>query len=337
MLMPRISKIKRFLLGNIYLTGEFTALDINKSLYYLSQAANQDNPIALNNLAFFYLKGKYVSRDIKKAILYFTLSANQNFSPAQYNLGIIYLNGKFVKKDAIKGIDFLMQSSKNNNKLAHFLVGYAYHEGKYIEQDILKAIMYYKEASNVNDSYAKNNLGIIYKNGFSGKISPNIQLSIEYFQESIRLNRTSISLYNLAHIYIYNFDKKELLDEAIELLMLSISNDKTISASYFLLTLALIKKFQFKIENITQFLKDKTKKLDQLHHQINKVINEEELYDEKKYMIKYEYYKNIDFLYNFGRQYFESKFLNKQRASENKIILTQYNITKDFYEGFNNA
>ena len=109
-----------------------------------------------------------------------------------------------MKRSEIKAINYLIQSSNNKNKYAHFLVGYAYHEGKHIKQDIHKAIAYYKEASNVNDFYAKNNLGIIYKNGFSDEISPNIQPSIEYFQESIRLDETSISIY---HMFIFTILK----------------------------------------------------------------------------------------------------------------------------------
>ena len=94
------------------------------------------------------------------------------------------------------------------------------HEGRYIKRNIVQAIHYYKEASSFNNEYAKNNLGILYKNGFGEKIKKNISNAIEFFEEAIRQKNDYISMYNLAHIYIYDetLEQKDI-NKQIQLLI----------------------------------------------------------------------------------------------------------------------
>ena len=87
----------------------------------------------------------------------------------------------------IKAIDYFIQSASNGD----------------IERDIKKSIYHYKEASSFNNQYAKNNLGVIYRFGCGNEIVQNCEFSIEYFEEAIRRFNDKVSMFNLAHIYIY--------------------------------------------------------------------------------------------------------------------------------------
>ena len=51
--------------------------DIDKAIYYLTQAANNNYMMAEFLLGLIYSQGKYTSRDVDKAIHYFILAANQ--------------------------------------------------------------------------------------------------------------------------------------------------------------------------------------------------------------------------------------------------------------------
>ena len=354
-------------LGYIYSEGEYIQPDMSKAIYYFTLAAKQNYASAQNNLGYIYFEGKGVERDINKAIYYFTLAANQNRVKAQFSLGIIYLLGQYIPQDfnkviyylsmaanqnhadsqfilgfvyfnpiyfhpnVKKGLYYIKMASVNRCVYAHFHVGFLYHEGKYEKQDINEAIHFYKEGSSFNSQYSKNNLGIIYKNGFGEEIAPNLGLAIAYFEEAIKQKEDEVSMFNLASIYIYE-DIIQKIDTAIDLLINSsilgfkFSND--------LLCIAVIKKVGFNIsdirnelnnhKNITEFLKEKT---------IIKIQNEM-LYLEMYFNEKYNFYRDIDYLYDFSLFYIKSNKIKTQNANNLRHPISISPISSEFYKGF---
>lgn len=85
--------------------------DDGKALYWYQQAADQDNPQALNNLGDKYERGKGVKRDYTQAAHYYQRSANHDIVEAIYNLGRLYLRGLGVEKDEVKGRALLTQAA----------------------------------------------------------------------------------------------------------------------------------------------------------------------------------------------------------------------------------
>ena len=64
---------------------------IQKTIFYFTLAANQNDAEALAILGLIYLEGQNVSQDINKVIKYYTLAANGNNVDAQFNLGLLYI------------------------------------------------------------------------------------------------------------------------------------------------------------------------------------------------------------------------------------------------------
>ncbi|KAK8837500.1 hypothetical protein M9Y10_036497 [Tritrichomonas musculus] len=315
-------------LGVIYYDKEYGVININKAIHYFSLAANRFLSGALFALGSIYFKGKYVKKDENKAIHFFTLAANQNHSGAQLFMGLYYYHEISEIK---KGIYYIMLSSENGNHYAHFLNGYLHHEGKYIKRDIQKAIHYYKNASSFNIKYAKNNLGIIYKHGYKGIIEPNSSNAIVYFKEAIAQSNDFLSAYNLAHIYIYDDAIKQNLDEAIDILS-NPNVDDIYYESMFLLSLAIIKKYDSNIKNIlTEIEKIRLKNgmaADIVYNYI------EDMMTKSNFKLKYEAYRKKDFLYDMSFSQIEASLIEKESNDAN---ISNYNksrnITIEFYKG----
>ena len=67
--------------------------DSNKAFEYYQMAAEQNNPIALNNLGSLYFNGIGTNPDVKKAVALFTKAAELGNDNAAINLAFIYLKG----------------------------------------------------------------------------------------------------------------------------------------------------------------------------------------------------------------------------------------------------
>ena len=317
-------------LGVIYFNGKHVARDIHKAIHYFSLAANQNHLEAQANIGRLYYEGKYVTRDINKAIHYLTKASNQNDPKSQFLLGIIYYLGDCFLSDIKKGRYYIMLASLNGDKDANFAHGFLLHEGKNINKDIDAAIHYYKEASSFNNPYAKNNLGIIYKHGYS-KIKSQIGRSISYFEEAIYQQNDALSMYNLAHIYIYNETINADINKTIDLLIRS--SDQFLY-SLILLALLLIKQHGFNLEIINETIKKHT-----TNNAINigNTINDFNLFDKRKFDNFYELHRNIDFVYDIQLNPVQASDLQKTNFNKEMI---KYPNSKDitflFYEGLGN-
>ena len=276
-----------------------------------------------------YFNDVHIQRNIEKSIYYLTLAANQNNSAAQLYLGTIYFTGLCVEKNIYKGIDYINQAAKNNEISACFSMGYFYHEGKYIDRDIKKAIHFYKEASSFNDNYAKNNLGILYKNGFFDEIPKQLGDAEIYFNEAIVQKNDPVSMYNLAHMYLYEKSFDCFIDKSIRLLLNSII--LCFYPSLDLLCIALVKKHGNNIIDITDELVNYSDTYGEIICHIITYIQHYKFTDPLVFKQKYERFEKIDFLYNFYLIEFPSNvFLNPKNEGEKNDEL---NINSVFYDG----
>ena len=144
-----------------------------------------------------------------------------------------------------------------------------------------------------------------------------------YFDEAIRRMNDKLSLYNLAHIYIYEESNNQRIDEAIEYLIKS--SLQKFSPANDLLCIALIKKYGF---NLTKIQKELQKLKNFKNDKFVKMILQKDFYEKQ-----YQYYKSIDFLYDFKLEAIQSKDLNEQYKIQ-QLLKKRKDITLDFYEGF---
>ncbi|KAK8834470.1 cAMP-dependent protein kinase catalytic subunit [Tritrichomonas musculus] len=217
------------------------------------------------------------------------LMINQNDPEIQFNLGIIYLEGQnramgylyyagvHIVHNSKIAIRYFSLSAINGDTESHFILGVIYSQGIHIERNIQEAIHHYNYGSNIRDQYSKNNLGIIFKY-YDYKKNP-----IEYFIESISQKEDPVSMYNLAHMYLYGKKANIDLDKSIELLIKS--SKRGFYQSTILLVLALIKKIS--IQKITK---------EKIKEEMKKYINTNEINELLEEVIKQTNIDNFDCL-----------------------------------------
>lgn len=215
-------------------------------------------------------------------------------------------------------------------------MAYIYHEGKFVKRDISKAISFYKEGSSFNNSFCKNNLAVIYKNGFSSDAPKNVAFAIELFMEAIKQKNDSLSMFNLATIYL--FDENEIKNEnkSIELLFKSSING--FNQAKELLCLVLIKKFEFDIVKIKNELKKFADSSNSTIKSICRIIQNFQKLENYESICEnlYQYYQNINYIYNYLYDIIPQESIINQKLIEfkQKENIKMIDINSNFYEGF---
>ena len=157
-----------------------------------------------------------------------------------------------------------------------------------------------------------------------------IQHAIELFEEAIKLKKDELSIYNLAHIYLYGENRNENVDHSISLLKMS--SDKY-SPSRFILLIALVKKYKsVSIDDLKNEFKE-NEKLTELYQQIkNCKLDNHSIFD-----IYYNANAKVDYLYNILKQYIPSNVFSSQEKKDQNINQNDNKLKKIndlFYEGF---
>ncbi|KAK8883628.1 hypothetical protein M9Y10_042723 [Tritrichomonas musculus] len=224
-----------------------------------------------------------------------------------------------------------MLASKNGCRQANFAHGFLLHKEKDVKRDMSEAIHYYKEASSLNNQYAKNNLGIIYRYGYDN-VEGRAGNAIVYFEEAIRQKGDYLSMYNLAHIHIYDEKTKGDIDKAIDLLIRSSSK---FYYSTILLSLVLVKKFCFNINTINCEIGKIDGITDVLVNQVYINIEEYKMLNRNNFEILYETFKVEYFLYDIELKAISASDFEEIRKEKPKPKYPNAkNISKLFYEGF---
>ncbi len=189
-------------LGYMYLYGNNgVERDFDKAFKYYNMAAEQDNPIALNNVGSLYFNGIGVEKNRSEAIKYFRKSAQLGNDNAATNLAFIYLTGNNNDSDRNKqAIRLFQQAAKNGNKLAEFMLGYAYYRGFTVDPDNYAAFKLIKDAADEKAEFdeAQLVLGEMYANGY-GTVQ-NYVSAVSYYTRAVNQGNTE-AYTELAKIY----------------------------------------------------------------------------------------------------------------------------------------
>lgn len=189
-------------LGYMYLYGNNgVEQDFEKAFEYYNMAAEQNNPIALNNIGSLYFNGIGVEKNRAKALDYFRRSATLGNDNAATNLAFIYLTGNSNDSERNKqAINLFKQAAQSGNKLAKFMLGYAYYKGFTLERDNYAAFALIKDAADEGAEFdeAQYILAEMYANGY-GSVQ-NYVNAVSYYSRAVDQGNTDAYV-DLAKIY----------------------------------------------------------------------------------------------------------------------------------------
>jgi TPR repeat protein len=98
--------------GVKYLLGRGVPKDNEKAFYYFTQAAEEGDPLADNELGYMYAAGKGTPRNNEKAFFHYQRAARHGLASAQYSLGMLYLNGIGTPRNKSLAMDMFNESAK---------------------------------------------------------------------------------------------------------------------------------------------------------------------------------------------------------------------------------
>ncbi|MBQ9537483.1 MAG: sel1 repeat family protein [Desulfovibrionaceae bacterium] len=191
------------LLGRIY-TGQFGAtlnlsgmLDIDKGLWYLSRAFEQNNKDAALYLGLFYLRGENI--DIDKAIHYLTRAKELGHKDAPMALAYAYKQtSHIIPGNSRLAFENMKIAAESGNVEAMVSLGAFYAIGKLVPQDFDKANEWYEKAAALGNPRAKANLGAVYLAGRN--VPKDMAKALKLFEEAAEAGE-GLALVNLGTMY----------------------------------------------------------------------------------------------------------------------------------------
>jgi len=167
--------VKIYNLGTVYHFGlGETEIDVVKACDLFEESAEMDFGLAQYNLGHCYRKGKGKQSNIQKAVYWLEKAVDNNVKNAKTTLGALYLYEATKPENYIRGAYLLQQAKKEGSDEATLTLGTAYYGGLGVEQDYTKAIELYKEAAKKGNIGANALLSHIYVKGLYG-LEPDIK------------------------------------------------------------------------------------------------------------------------------------------------------------------
>lgn len=155
----------------IFLSFYLMACASTQNINLIKEKAELGDKESQYKLGRYY---QYNKKDLTKAFLLYTKSANQNYPVAQNELGNCYMEGTCIAKDDKKAFYWYEKASKSNYFDAINNLGYMYDLGLGIKEDNKKALQLYEDAASRGSIRALFNLGLLHKYG-QGTPKNNIQ------------------------------------------------------------------------------------------------------------------------------------------------------------------
>lgn len=99
-------KDSQYIIAKAYETGEYTAINLKKSLHFYKKAAEQGHIEASMRLGRIYTENKWVQKDSEKALYYYMKAAQKDYAPAQMKVALVYEE----KQDYQKAYDWFLKA-----------------------------------------------------------------------------------------------------------------------------------------------------------------------------------------------------------------------------------
>lgn len=219
-------------LGSIYFEGEM-GIEINyaEAIYWLTQAAKQNLPVAQYKLGVCYERGLGVDQDLDYALALYRAAADKGLARAQLRAGLILqkhkkndeaanylqlaaeqgeivaqrewarilLHSTGVQPAPKKAIKILVKVAEKGDNQARLILAECY-GGTIpgIRQDLEKMVEYLWEAASQNSAEAQSKLGYCYEEGIG--IPKDTPLAVKWYQKAADQNYPQ-ALVNLGHCF----------------------------------------------------------------------------------------------------------------------------------------
>jgi TPR repeat protein/serine/threonine protein kinase len=148
-----------------YMMGHGVARDERKAVKLFMQAAEMNDPGAMNNLGVCHMNGTGMAKDPKMAVKWYRKAAEMNLPLAMNNLGSCYDNGVGVAKDPVEALNWYRKAAALNEPVAMRFVGWCYERGSGVRKNLKTAAEWYRKAAERNEPFAMTVLGVCYENG----------------------------------------------------------------------------------------------------------------------------------------------------------------------------
>ncbi|HQT80676.1 MAG: hypothetical protein B7Z60_01175 [Ferrovum sp. 37-45-19] len=120
--------------------------EFNNALIWFNKAAQQNNPVALNNLGFLFSEGVGVKADSPKALVYYKRAAELGNLDADNNLALMYAQGEGVPQSYRDAYIWFEKAADMGDGLATANIGIYYAQGFGVQKNNIIAFALCKRA-----------------------------------------------------------------------------------------------------------------------------------------------------------------------------------------------
>jgi TPR repeat protein len=203
------------LLYMIYGKGYGVAVDMNKAIGYLKEAAEKGDPGARTNYALMAYRGTpEIPRDHELAAKYF-LELSKREPPvavALYYLGLMqYMGEGGQKKDEKAGMALIERAAEAGHGEAQQDLGRNHEYGWTVKPDLPRAISWYEKAAAQHEGWALWRMGMVYVRG-EGRDADS-KIAVDYFRKAAEAGNPD-GMTSLAVMYATGDGVKQDFDEA---------------------------------------------------------------------------------------------------------------------------
>ena len=175
-----------YALGYTYQQGIACEQNLDSALYWFRQLADQNDGVALMQLAIAYEHGRGVEPDTALAMQYYLRAGEAGISDGYAYLGDFYRNGtSTVKADSARAFELYQMAAaiEDDNAAGLYYVGDSYLRGIGVEKDTLSALPYFRDAAKVGSYRSMAVIGDYYNYGWPG-VERSGDTALAYYYEA---------------------------------------------------------------------------------------------------------------------------------------------------------
>ncbi len=170
---------------------------------WFNEAAEQQDPLALTNIARLYHFGRGVKKDEQKALEFALKSAQMGQTGGMCNLALLYsLRDPLTENDKSQTLFWYEKAASFGTTSAIHSLAKSYEQGLFTPRDYSKAISWYEKAIEKNDSKAMTSLAYLYSQGLGVRRS--YEKAFRLYEKAAQEGNAN-AMYSLAFMHIKGF------------------------------------------------------------------------------------------------------------------------------------